>query len=355
MDLTYLGPMPPHTGGIAQHGANVADALEALGHEVERVSWRRPYPARLYPGDLVDPTAHPAPGVRYPLDWFRPDGWHRAGREAGRGDGLVVPWVTPVHGPPTARIVSAALPTPTVAIVHNALPHERHAFDRPLARHGLRRVRGALVHASAVATATRDLVPGLPVEVVPHPPNLDLAPTPLPAGEVPRALVFGFVRAYKGVEIALDAVAALHRRGMPIELTIAGRFWEPRERWEQEVSARGLDHAVGLIDRYVPDEEVADLFATHHLVLAPYLSATQSGIVPLAQAAGRPVVATTVGGLPEVVSEGVNGTLAAPDGAAFADAIVRAWDHVDDLAAGSRGSVTRWTDVAEVLCGLLTR
>jgi D-inositol-3-phosphate glycosyltransferase len=353
MRITYLGLLPPHLGGIAQHGANVADALLAAGNRVQRLSWRRPYPARFYPGDLVDPSSAPAPGVRYLLDWYDPGTWGRAGRTAARGDALVLPWVTTVHAPPTLAILRATRHLPRIGIVHNALPHERHPFDSAIARRVLGSFDGAVVHATSIAEQLVELAPSLPVQVVAHPPNLDLEPEPLPPASPLRVLVFGIVRAYKGVELALDAVSLLRDRGVALELTIAGRFWEPLEHWRREVARRDLEGLVTLDDRYIPDEEVGPLFAAHHLLLAPYRAATQSGIVPLAQAAGRPVVATAVGGLAEAVEDGVAGRIVPPDDpAALADGVEAVADHLGSFASHSAAAATTWAEVARAITGL---
>jgi glycosyltransferase involved in cell wall biosynthesis len=347
--FTYIGPLPPHFGGIAQHGANLTEALVTLDHAVKRISWSSPYPKRLYPGELTDPTSNPAPYVSYPLAWHRPASWVAAGRAARAGDALVVPWVTTFHAPATGVILRAAGDVPSVALVHNALPHERHAFDASLTAAVLRRFDAAVVHASSVADVVHDLAPDLPVEVVPHPPNLPLTVAPLPPPHPLRVLIFGFVRAYKGVEFGLDAVAEIRHQGVDVELTIAGRFWEPLERWWAEVESRKLTEHVVLDNRYIPDEDVGSLFASHHLVLAPYRTATQSGIVPLAQAAGRPVVASSVGGLVEAVDDGVSGRLTDLNGAALAEAIIEVASDLERYAAGSAAAATCWTQVADVI------
>ncbi|HFE54124.1 MAG TPA: glycosyltransferase, partial [Bacteroidetes bacterium] len=65
-------------------------------------------------------------------------------------------------------------------------------------------------------------------------------------------------------------------------------------------------------------------FAAADAVVLPYLTATQSGIVPMAYAYGVPVITTSVGGLPEVVEEGRTGLLVPPgDAGALAQTIVR--------------------------------
>ena len=79
-----------------------------------------------------------------------------------------------------------------------------------------------------------------------------------------------------------------------------------------------------LYDGYIPDGEVEKYFAACDLVVLPYISATQSGIVQIAYGFEKPVAATAVGGLPDVVMEGETGCLAAPgDAASLAGAICR--------------------------------
>ena len=66
------------------------------------------------------------------------------------------------------------------------------------------------------------------------------------------------------------------------------------------------------LDRYIPDNEVEKYFAACDLVVLPYESATQSGIVQIAYGFEKPVIVTKVGGLPEVVEDGVTGYVVEP-------------------------------------------
>jgi glycosyltransferase involved in cell wall biosynthesis len=281
------------------------------------------------------------------LRWWDPVSWWRAGRIAARSDLVVIPWTTPFHAVPYRLVIALARRTPTVAIVHNAVPHEALPLERPLSRWVLSRCSGIVVHAAAVADEVADLVGPVETVVTPHPPNIEVEPQPLPGGDEVRLLFFGFVRHYKGVDVAVDALAALAERGVRCHLTIAGELWDPIDTWHRAISHHGLEGQVELRPRYVPDAEVCAVLAEHHAVVLPYRSASQSGIAPMALAAGRPVIATRVGGLHEVVIDGVNGTLAEPgDPTSLADAIERCVRDLPALAAHAHDDAPRWSDTA---------
>jgi glycosyltransferase involved in cell wall biosynthesis len=167
-----------------------------------------------------------------------------------------------------------------------------------------------------------------------------------------RLLCFGFVRDYKGFDIAVAALRRLHDRGVDARLTIAGEVWGDAAPWYQHARELGIT----LIPRYLTDAEVVDLVASHHLLVAPYRSATQSGPVSLAFGSGRPVVATSVGGLQEAVTDGVNGRLVPPgDVAALSDAIEEVSKDLEGYARGAGATRLTWSHVADALLAPVLR
>src|SRR5206468_9242837 len=95
--------------------------------------------------------------------------------------------------------------------------------------------------------------------------------------------------------------------------TVAGRFWEGGSELRRQAERLGLNGRLELRDGFVPNQETAVLFAAADASLLPYRSASQSGVVQLSFAYGRPVIATRVGGLPAAVRDGVDGILCEPD------------------------------------------
>jgi glycosyltransferase involved in cell wall biosynthesis len=167
----------------------------------------------------------------------------------------------------------------------------------------------------------------------------------LPAGAA-VALFFGFVRPYKGLEGLIDALPAVAARVPALQLVVAGEFWQPAGAFLSRAAALGVAGRLRLDDRYVPNEEVGDYFAAADVVVMPYRSATQSGVVTLAAEFGRPVVATRVGGLPEAVEHGVGGLLVPPgDVPALAEALAAVLSDAalrERLSAGSRAGISRF-------------
>ena len=92
-----------------------------------------------------------------------------------------------------------------------------------------------------------------------------------------------------------------------------------------------------VLNEYVSDEKRAELFRRASVVVLPYIEASQSFIISIAYRFGKPVVATTVGGLPQMVDDGKTGFLVPPrDVDALADAIVRLMQN-DRACAGCSG------------------
>ena len=76
------------------------------------------------------------------------------------------------------------------------------------------------------------------------------------------------------------------------------------------------------INRFISNKELASLISNSIAVVCPYIDATQSGVVMSAYALNKPVIATNVGALPEMVDDGRTGFLVPPrDSKALADAI----------------------------------
>lgn len=133
-----------------------------------------------------------------------------------------------------------------------------------------------------------------------------------------RVLMFGRIYAYKGLAHLLTAEAILAGRIPGLRITIAGRGDDPAALAGLMGDMRRYD----LRNRFIPDAEVAQLFLDADLVVLPYVEASQSGVLHLAAAFGKPVVATDTGELGRTLRDhGMGLVVPAADPAALAGAI----------------------------------
>lgn len=144
--------------------------------------------------------------------------------------------------------------------------------------------------------------------------------------DIPTVLCFGRIEAYKGIDLLVTAARMLKERGIRLNVVIAGAG--------DLAKLMPLPENVVVINRFIEDQEIPSLFRAADLVVLPYRSATQSGVVPMAYSFGKAVIVTRVGALEEVVSHGETGLCIRPDDVmALADSIQQLISCPDKLAA----------------------
>jgi glycosyltransferase involved in cell wall biosynthesis len=215
---------------------------------------------------------------------------------------------------------------PLVVTAHDARHHigDRISQKTPQAivDFGFRRASRLIVHARPVKEiVVREcgLSPEI-VEVVPHISLGSVPAVPPPLDQEPTILFFGRIWEYKGLEYLIRAEPLITAEVPNAKLVIAGEG-EDFDRYR-----RLMVHPERFVvhNEYVSDDRRATLFQQAAVVALPYIEASQSGVLPLAYMHMKPVVATTVGGLPEMIEDGRTGYLVPPrDEHALASAVLR--------------------------------
>ena len=131
-------------------------------------------------------------------------------------------------------------------------------------------------------------------------------------------LFFGRISPYKGIEYLLKAMKIVHKSLPNVKLTIAGSG-----KIYFDISPFQNLSYIDIQNRYISMTELADLINRTTIVVCPYTDATQSGVIMTAYSLCKPVIATHVGGLVEMIEDGKSGVLIPPkDVDALANAII---------------------------------
>ncbi len=378
MKLVIVGPTYPFRGGVAHFTTLLVRACRQRHHVVFH-SYRRQYPRWLFPGSTADDPS--ASGVREAcerrIDSLNPLTWYAVARQivAERPDALLLQWWTPFWLPLSLVLARAARRAgiPVLFLCHQLVEPDSGGYEWPIARLALR-------HADAFISLTsveRDMLarafPDRPVSTGFLPVFDQRAPQGIASGTARQTLgidagarvvlFFGFVRRYKGLRTLLDALAHLPA---DVQLLIAGEFWEDEAEYRAQIARLGLAERVHIHAGYIPDEAVEPFFAASDVVALPYLSGSQSGVGMLAVNYAVPIVVSSVGGLGEMIDDGVNGIVVPPaDPTALAAALAatlepavnqrmraalgqlrrrRSWDALVDLIDGTLGPTSTRKD-----------
>jgi glycosyltransferase involved in cell wall biosynthesis len=242
-----------------------------------------------------------------------------------------------VAAPPRKGRTAVTVHDP-VSRLENGVPLRQRAVKAGL----MRRASLVFVHAEALREQmARELGAGTPLVVVPHG---IVTPRVRPLPATPTVLAFGRIHPYKGLDVLFDAMPAVWEAVPECRLVIAGQGRLP----QHPVLA---DARVEIRNEYLPEGTIPELFDDATCVALPYREASQSGVGSLAKEHGRAIVASDVGGLPELVGEA--GILVPADSPpALADAlteILRTPGLAERLGRAGAASVegsAGWMDVA---------
>jgi len=189
---------------------------------------------------------------------------------------------------------------PLVFTAHDILPRERIAGSRAAQIRLLHRFDAVIAHSNhgrnrLIAEAGLDpaRVHVIPLGAFTHLAALPESPLPpeLPHTDRPVVLDFGLIRPYKGLEVLLDAWRGIDGA----ELWIVGR-----PRYDIDALKAAAPPSVRFVTRFVTDLELAAVFRRADLVVLPYRESEQSAVLATALAFGKPILATEVGGFPEL-------------------------------------------------------
>lgn len=374
MKFCVIGPTYPYRGGIAHFTTMLVSHLRR-SHDVSFYSFSKSYPRLLFPGN---PEKDPSTRLlrtdcEYLLRPLNPFTWLRALKlmREERPEVVVLQWWVPFWTPMLMTIssfVKRFTASKILFICHHISPPDGGPFDFLLARNVLLTGDYFIVMSDHDYAQLRAVLPRANIRKA-FLPTYDMFDLYTPSREEAKrrlgisneektVLFFGFVRRYKGLRYLIEAMPEVLDR-LPVRLLIVGEFWEEERFYMEAIDRLGIREHVSVVNAYVPNEEVGLYFAAANVVVLPYLEATQSGVLQMAYAFGKPVIVTSAGGLAEVVRDGETGLVVPPkDSSALTEAIVRYFEK--ELEASFAGKIAQdkdtfaWINLVNLIEQLVT-
>jgi D-inositol-3-phosphate glycosyltransferase len=314
MKITILSTAYPLRGGISHFVGLLFNELKE-NHKVNILTFKRQYPSILFPGKSQIESGETVEEIPTSVlvDSINPLNWIKVGLKIKKDspDLLIYKYWMPFFAPcfgTISRIAKKNKKTKILVICDNIIPHENKPGDRSLTKYFFSVVDFFVVLSRKVQKDLISLIPAARNKFLVHPiysvfgdsVEKSAAKKHLNINEEKTILFFGFIRDYKGLDNLLEAMALLKDK-INLKLIIAGEFYSNEDKYKKLIAKLEIENRLFLFTDFIPTSDVKYYFSSCDAVILPYKDATQSGIVQIAMNFKKPVIATNVGGLGEVI------------------------------------------------------
>lgn len=320
--IVLIGPVYPYKGGISHYTGLMYKALKEK-HDVMMVSYKMQYPKILFKKEQKDYSndVFKINETNYWINTANPFNIIQTAKKINKWkpDMVIIQWWHPYFAPCYCILSSFLKNTKILYVCHNVFPHERFPMDRFLTKITLKHGNCYIVQSRQDEEDLKTIINHPIYKRTVHPTynafkfqnmSKEQARDILKTGKEEKILLFfGFVREYKGLKHLINAMPIIQNKLESVKLMIVGDFGDDKQSYVDLIQENHCEKVIDICDGYIPDQEVEKYFAACDLVVCPYESATQSGIIQIAYGFDKPVVATNVGGLPDVVKDKKTGYL----------------------------------------------
>jgi len=323
MKISLLSVAPPYRGGISEQTYHLYEQLKD-DHTVNIINFKRQYPAFLFPGKTQYDKAslkHQDENYRI-IDSINPISWRRAVRfiEETFPDLLLIrfwnPFFSFCHSYIINKVKKQLPDTKVICIPDNIIPHEKHFYDITLIKKIFKHVDAFVVMSSKVEEELKSIVNNPIYKKLFHPVasisqrySKEEARDRLGITKKRVILFFGLIRKYKGLDILIQSNKFLRKELKDYQIIICGESYENKDKYNKLILENSREDEIKWVNKYIPEDLVPIYFSASDVVGLPYKSASQSGIIPMAYSYGRPVVASKIKGIQEMVQTEKTGFL----------------------------------------------
>ena len=320
MKISFLSVFPPYRGGISKHSSLIYSHLSKK-HDVQAINFNKLYPALFFPGKSQYDTKLDLIGDRLinSVNFFS---WNKPIKSIQKynPDTLLFKFWHPFFSPAYNFIIKKVKKKTNcdvIMICDNIFPHEKFPFSKRLIKKLVKNVDGFIVQSSIVEKELNSLIDEPIYNKVFHPiynnyPDLidkSLAKRALNIHESKVVLFFGFVRDYKGLDILIKSMRKVFEKESDIKLLIAGECYDEKDKYDKLINESDYKNKIIWVEDFISDDDINIYFSAADVVVLPYRSASQSGVIPLSYHYNRPVITSNLESLIEVVEDKKTGII----------------------------------------------
>lgn len=340
--IILVGPSYPYRGGNSLYVQHVYHQL-AKEFNIIIYNYKLLYPSILFPGttqfDKSNESFNPPPSKRI-VNSINPLNWMKVARmlKKENADLIVFDWWHPFFSfchYTISKLISSQYKNRILFITENVVSHESRFFEKVLTKLGLSNASYFMALSNVVETDLKKYFPQkkifrseLPVyDCYDLNPGFNINEFKKQLGYQPSdkiILFFGYVRKYKGLNVLIESMPQILSQIPDAKLLIVGEFYENESIYVDLINQYHLTDKIKIINQFIPNEEIGNYYMIGDVVVLPYLSATQSGILNVAYGFNKPVVVTSVGGLTENMENEKTGIIVDPgDAKSLAQGVIR--------------------------------
>ena len=318
--ISFLSVFPPYRGGIAKFSDYLYRSLSKKT-DVRAYNFRKLYPDLLFPGKSQTISNQRARYALPLLHSMNPFNWNISAEKIAerKPEALIYSYWHPFFSPSllfTIKKIKKKVPgIQVVGIAHNVIPHEYFPFQSQLSSNLFDETDHVILLSEQTKSEYKSFKNDNKAVRLFHP----VYNQPIPAenkaamrnryglnSDSTIFLFFGLIRQYKGLDIMIQALNTLDLHRHNIQPLIVGEFYTDKQKLLSLINPDHLSK-YKIIDRFVSEQEAAELLTLSDAMILPYRSASQSGVLSNAINFKLPVIVSDLPGLKEHITPNKNG------------------------------------------------
>ena len=331
LKIVTVGPFPPLRGGISDFHDSLVKQL-SKSSDVTVLNFKSLYPKIFFPGksqygsnQSSFKNVYTILGPLNIISWIK----GRFFLKKNNPDKLIVSYWNFFFIPLYIFLLGSVRKGNRYVLFHNVFSHERKIFESLFLKYFLNKIDYCIVmnnHNKKLIQTINSKVKIInnlhPIYDIPksNTPN-NIHKKDLKIEGKKTILFFGLIREYKGLDLLIKSIQLSKEKVDNLKVLVVGESYQSLKPYHRMIKELGIEDHFIFINRFIAKSSIEKYFLSSDLVVLPYKSASQSGILSLAYNFNRPVIVTDVGGLSEYVSNERSGFIVEPNPKNISDKI----------------------------------